>query len=185
MDTQRIKQLIERFYAGETSPEEYRELEEIFASDAELPQWLETERKVFNALKMSEPAIPVGLEERLEEAIDRAASRRKGIRPVHWLAVGSAAAAVVLCVSFALRMSDMNRVESDYIAQAVVDTVSPETTAPVARKGGARVISDPAEALRFADSALRDALAGIDQQKEVEKTLSEIKIDQKLNTLLK
>lgn len=102
---QEIRDKLDRWYAGVTSPDEERRLKELLATTAPLPADLETERRLFS--DMSEAAVdtvdmPAEYAARIESALEaeiarEATVRRNGTWP--WrrrlLTVGGAAACLL------------------------------------------------------------------------------------------
>lgn len=73
MDIERIKTLLQRFYDGESTSEEERELMETFSTATELPEEFETDRRLFASMSSTKDLddnIPEGLEARLLSKVD-------------------------------------------------------------------------------------------------------------------
>lgn len=73
MKTEELKTLLERYYRGETTLPEERELKNLFLQN-DVPEELEDDRETFlflSSLPQQEAALPAGLEERLSKSIDR------------------------------------------------------------------------------------------------------------------
>lgn len=105
-----IRQLLDKYYRGETSDSEEDILRHYFANE-DVDSQLEPDKEMFLQLlsAASNLPIPEGLESRLSTAIDtRAASEkqtianRKKIRPLSWRSIASIAAslAVILSLGF-------------------------------------------------------------------------------------
>ena len=104
MNTERINELLERYYEALTTEAEEEELRRFFAK-GEVPAHLMGERELFLQLQAAsnETVVPEGLEDRLSDAIDGWAaqeetekSRRHGrIYRLRWI-VGIAASIVVI-----------------------------------------------------------------------------------------
>lgn len=100
-DLKTIKLLLEKFYAGETNEGEEAIIADYFATHSDTGEF-DADREIFENLYGAVPEnVPEGLEQRLEDTIDRMAAdeetSRKGM--TLWLKryVMSAAAAVMLC----------------------------------------------------------------------------------------
>ncbi|MDR1601383.1 MAG: hypothetical protein LBS42_03040 [Tannerella sp.] len=112
-----IKQLLEKFYAGDTAPEEERHLKDYFLNSECVDEHLEKDRTLFRALygkphKMSQ-GVSVRLEATLQRLGDnerRTASRTRTLRYL----TGSVAAVALLCAGlfFATR-TDTRRTMAD------------------------------------------------------------------------
>ena len=74
METSRIRKLLAKYYDGQTSEEEERELARLFAS-GDVPDDMAEERLFFVHLHGSNDTsgVPYGFEERLEDMVDRLA----------------------------------------------------------------------------------------------------------------
>lgn len=91
-----IRELLDRFYRGETTPEEERNLETLLQTEEELPADLIAERHLFASLN---PDIPEEISSRIDEALEAemAGARRVfGSRRDRWLFAGVAAVCLVL-----------------------------------------------------------------------------------------
>ena len=107
MNTERINELLERYYEALTTEAEEEELRRFFAK-GEVPAHLMGERELFLQLQAAsaEAVVPEGLEGRLSDAIDGWAaqeeaekSRRHGrIYRLRW--IGGIAASIVLILAF-------------------------------------------------------------------------------------
>ena len=102
-----MERLLARYYDGQTSEAEERELKRFFTK-ADVPGHLQREKKLFLALQ-AEDNVPDGLEERLSHRIDEwatherrtlAVKRGTRIRRLQW--IGSIAASVLLLFSVGL-----------------------------------------------------------------------------------
>ncbi|MDR1407470.1 MAG: hypothetical protein LBJ23_05420 [Tannerella sp.] len=132
-----IQQLLEKYYAGETAPEEERRLEDYFLSDGSTDERREKDRKLFRALHEASREVPKGVSARLEATLRRLEESGQPFRThTLWRWAGSAAAVAILCagIFFATR-SDMRQ-------PAVADTYdNPEEAALMAEKT-LRYVSD-------------------------------------------
>ena len=101
-DIEKMRRLLDKFYAGETTEGEEALLADFFASHRDLGD-MEPDRIIFGQLYGAMPEnVPEGLDERLEKHIDRLAAeegRRQQKGPALWIRryVMSAAAAVMVC----------------------------------------------------------------------------------------
>lgn len=71
MKTEKAKELLERYYRGETTLPEERALKSLFQQD-DIPEELKADRETFlflSSLSQQEAALPAGLEERLSDSI--------------------------------------------------------------------------------------------------------------------
>jgi len=87
MDIERINTLLQRFYDGDSTPDEEQELETFFASATDLPKELEADRMLFASMsktKDMDEDIPEGLEARLLSKVDEweAASDNSFEKPI-------------------------------------------------------------------------------------------------------
>jgi hypothetical protein len=101
-EDRKIKELLDKFYDGNTTPEEEHIILECLKNE-DIGESRVGERRLFEALyDPSEIPLPEGLSERLERRIDehisKSAPSRTNIRKLY-LSIGSVAAAVLLCVS--------------------------------------------------------------------------------------
>lgn len=98
IETEYIKSLLEKYYAGESSLDEERILREYFA-ESEVDPELETDSRVFAA--MAEPAeTPESLRAAIEKSIDEHAVKevKRRLRP-RYSRIAAAAAVVVLAIT--------------------------------------------------------------------------------------
>ena len=72
MDYEYIRELLDKFYRGETNREEERELTDFFSSVADLPAELEADRKVFAVMSEAQAfaEAPADLDAKIMAAID-------------------------------------------------------------------------------------------------------------------
>ena len=102
-----IKELLRKYYAGETSPEEETRLSDLLEAAAKLPEELEADKAMFCALKngVEEAEAPEWLEARISEAIDKRQTlstpsfRGRSVRWVRIVTAISAAAAILLLIA--------------------------------------------------------------------------------------
>lgn len=193
-----IKDLLDRYYSGDISPDEYGILLSALKDCGELTPELEMERRMLLAVQSCEPVMPEGFEKRLEMAIDRR-SRRFGKIMKAFVAV-AAAASVLLCVYVAsLRhVSELplgsNLVAEVTIGQGPLEEIRPEkladtaekinTAKPISTAEPPQVVNEMSDeelerAAQIVDDALLAVLSSISKsQEEVVKSVESIKIDQ-------
>lgn len=94
MDTVKMKQLLEKFYDGQTTDQEEQLLKEFFQG-ADIPDSLLPEKELFLQFTAHEVAVPTDLEERLSQKIDEW-SRPRTIR-FRW--IGSIAASIIVLLT--------------------------------------------------------------------------------------
>lgn len=100
MKTEDIKELLERFYEGNTTEEEERVLKEYFSGN-DIAEELKAEQVFFRALNTDDATVPDQLEERLERQINQwnrieKTARRSATRiSLRWI-VGVAASLLIL-----------------------------------------------------------------------------------------
>ena len=105
MNTERINELLERYYEALTTEAEEEELRRFFA-EGEVPAHLMGEKELFLQLQAAasgEVAVPEGLEERLETAIDGWAAQEEDGRSRHIYQLrlmGRVAAAILALLAF-------------------------------------------------------------------------------------
>lgn len=165
MEVEKIKRLLDLYYSGDITPEEYVTLRAaMIEDDPEQHPEVDQERAIFQAIESLEPVMPDGLESRLIEAIDR-----RGAMRGHWIkvfvtGVAAAVAVLILSITFVLRFESGRSDMSDFIAERMVE--DPDTVAGVFSD-----IEDPSEAtltdeelarrFHIVDHALKDVLSGI------------------------
>lgn len=104
-----IRILLERWYAGDTSPDDESQLMAFFRDAGELPPDLETDRQLFSALDsaaMENVELPADVSERIDAAVVRemnAGSRKSLRRPKTWLYISVSIAAMFLVLFVAYR----------------------------------------------------------------------------------
>lgn len=96
MNTHEIKELLNRFYEGQTTEEEERTLHRYFESDEVAPELAE-EKAFFSQLPTAE-----GLEQRISRHIDQLAAQEKNTRRAHVRWIAGIAASMLLLVSAGL-----------------------------------------------------------------------------------
>ncbi len=133
-DEEKIKQLLEAFYNGDTSSEEEALLLKFFNSEDIDEEWY-TDRDLFNVLHdPSNIQLPEGISERLENAIDKhiaetnpqkSSSKTRTL----FIRITSAAAVILLCIG--LFFTTDKHTKSNMIADTYTD---PEEAAMVAEQ---------------------------------------------------
>ncbi len=117
MNTEQLRKHLDAFYAGESTPEQERELREYFAGAYDIADEFRADAAMFRA--MTDAAAPVP--EDMEQRILAATTRR---RPVHsrsiFLAVAAAAAVALLLVIQAPSPSPYREVTDPAEAEAIV-----------------------------------------------------------------
>ena len=119
MDTDNIRQLLDRYYDGQTNEREEQVLKDYFLQDDVPPQWA-TDQRLFRQLYGANmPAID-GLEQRLSRQIDgwnrveKTTSRRSRIVGLRWMA--SIAASLLLLFAIGL-LVDRQQKQAQYAVQ--------------------------------------------------------------------
>jgi hypothetical protein len=127
-----IQRLLEKFYAGDSTPEEEHRLKDYFLhGDGADAQWAAADRKLFRALCGEAQAMPEGVSTRLEATLRRLAEaerRRPSRTYVLWRRAGGIAAAVLLCAGLFF----MTRPDGRHVTADTYD--SPEEAALMAEK---------------------------------------------------
>lgn len=133
-----IENLLQKFYAGEATPEQIRRIAAIFRETdmSELDASMRADKLLFEQMERlrHEPVVPQGLETRLSAAIDaderRSKFRASGSRLRIWVAAAIAAVVVTVGVAISLR-EDRLEVNPGMTANAVqaesAQTVMPQT----------------------------------------------------------
>lgn len=194
MESDRIKILLDKYYSGEISPNEYEILLSALKEYGGMTPELEAERKMFLAIESCEPIIPDGLEKRLEKAIDR---RQNNIsRIVKIFISGSSAAIVFLCITIGIiHYGNKELSESEFITKvSVANTEKTVESAKMAETTGlnpteeeetiVHEISDVdlEKATQIVDAALLNVLSAIHiSQNNVAECIESVKITQETN----
>lgn len=119
-----INQLVEKFYAAETSPEEELQLKKYF-QDEEVPAEWQKDKTVFCGLFGSADEVPEGLAERLSKDIDgwnmieKSAVRKE--RRSLLRSFSGIAATLLLFVSLGLYLTNRETTKQSY-AETITDT---------------------------------------------------------------
>ncbi len=106
-EVDRIKEIIDRFYRGEATPEEIELAVDYFKTTSELDESLSVDRDIFIAMSElpSETQIPVELEEKILDATIYSHGKP---RILPWIVSAISAAAVVALIYIANPISDGN-----------------------------------------------------------------------------
>lgn len=119
MDTDNIRQLLDRYYDGQTSEREEQVLKDYFLQDDVPPQWA-TDQRLFRQLYGADmPAID-GLEQQLSRQIDswnrveKTANRRTRTIGLRWMA--GIAASLLLLFAIGL-LVDRQQKQAQYAVQ--------------------------------------------------------------------
>ncbi|HJX70730.1 MAG TPA: hypothetical protein VJ346_02225 [Bacteroidales bacterium] len=105
MDLKKAEILIEKYYNGETSPEEELQLREFFRTAETIPEHLMPEKELFTLYSeaANEELPATGFMENLEKVIDDQALIRNGVsKSVNYWISGIAAGIALLFVSYLL-----------------------------------------------------------------------------------
>lgn len=120
--TENIRHLLDRYYCGNASPEEIRQIKSYFASAADTPAELEADRRIFSALSgIDDVEVPEHLESDIRAAI-AAQSGRKRPGVTAWRAVVGIAAAFVLIAVLAVRFMAPAADDAPLLLAQVVET---------------------------------------------------------------
>ena len=194
MESDRIKILLDKYYSGEISPNEYKILLSALKKYGGMTPELEADCKMFLAIESCEPIMPDGLEKRLEKAIDR--KQNNISRIVKIFISGSAAAIVFLCITIGLiHYGNKELSESEFIAKVSVanteKTVESEEMADTIEHNPTEneeyivpEISDGdlEKATQIVDTALLNVLSAIHiSQNNVAECIESVKIKQETN----
>ncbi len=101
MTTEEIILLLDRYYNAETTPREERLLRDFFQGD-DVPEALRHEKALFGQLYAPAPAVPEGMETRLNRAIEawnmveKSGKRKARNDSMRWM-IGMAASLLLLC----------------------------------------------------------------------------------------
>ena len=119
MDTDKIRQLLDRYYDGQTSEREEQELKDYFLQDDVPPQWARDQRLFRQLYGANMPAVD-GLEQRLSRQIDswnrveKTANRRTRTVGLRWIA--GIAASLLLLFAIGL-LVDRQQNQAQYAVQ--------------------------------------------------------------------
>ncbi len=119
MDTDNIRQLLDRYYDGQTSEREEQELKDYFLQDDVPPQWA-TDQRLFRQLYGADMPVIDGLEQRLSRQIDswnrveKTANRHARTIGLRWMA--GIAASLLLLFAIGL-LVDRQQKQAQYAVQ--------------------------------------------------------------------
>lgn len=163
-----IRELLDRYYDGNTTETEEMTLREYFTQDVDIPADLEADRLMFSNITASpEQEIPEGLNERLQAKIDEwntaekaAKETRKRIRIPRLSVIAGIAASLLVLISIGI-----------YLQRPI----TPKATEPT-----------PEEAYAQTEKALRIFANAIDKSMEQIETVEETsaKINRQINRQL-
>lgn len=119
MDTDNIRQLLDRYYDGQTNEREEQVLKDYFLQDDVPPQWV-TDQRLFRQLYGANMPTIDGLEQRLSRQIDgwnrveKTANRRSRTVGLRWMA--GIAASLLLLFTIGL-LVDRQQKQAQYAVQ--------------------------------------------------------------------
>ena len=93
-----IRNLLERFYEGETSASDMSRLKELFDTWTDMPEWSARERRAYEAISSGCPDMPADVASRMIDVIDGADRRWRRRCVLHIAAVTCAAAACIAAI---------------------------------------------------------------------------------------
>lgn len=175
MDIQKVEQLIEKYYKGETSVNEENQLVEYFNTTSDIPEHLLNEKEVFSMYAMAaDEEVPIeGFMDNLEKVIDdRVKVRRIGVRnKVYWITSVAASIAILVSSYFMFintRSSSMYEITDPQLAyeetQKALLYVSQKLNKGTAPLSNLTLINKPAESLQN----LEKLDEGLDQLQKLE-----------------
>ncbi len=119
MDLEILKILIDRYYSGDISPDEFEVLLSAFKENICLPPELENERRMFLAIESCAPVAPDELGKKLAEAIDR--RQKPVVKIIKNFIVGSSAAAILIgMLLVGIRYSHPEHPQKNYMAETLI-----------------------------------------------------------------
>lgn len=119
MAPDKIKLLLESYYSGDISPEDYETLLSEMKEAKGLPPELEIECRILLSVDSYEPPLPEGLEKMLSKAID--SRYRKAHNRLRILFSAAAAAVVLICMTIGmLDFGNKGLPDSEYIAENTI-----------------------------------------------------------------
>ena len=119
MDTDKIRQLLDRYYDGQTNEREEQVLKDYFLQDDVPPQWA-TDQRLFRQLYGADMPAVDGLEQRLSRQVDswnrveKTANRRTRTISLRWIA--GIAASLLLLFAIGL-LVDRQQKQAQYAVQ--------------------------------------------------------------------
>lgn len=202
-----IKILLERYYSGDMSPDDYETLLSAMKEAKDLPPELENECRILLSVDSYEPPMPEGFERMLSDAIDN--RYRKSNNTLRFVFSAAAGAAVLIGVAIGMfnwgnnGLSDQGHIAGSGLAQKAVpqpelkpmetvmgnesetvETISAEKTVPSEIKGEPAFaeINDEelVKAERIVDESLLNVLSMIHMaQNEVTQSFENIQTNQR------
>lgn len=172
MTLDKIKLLLESYYSGDISPEDYEMLLSSMKEIDNLPPELENERRMLLAVDSYEPVMPDDLEKRLSESIDKRYRKTNNILRV-LLPRAAAAATVFICVTLAiLNLGDKDMPNSEDIANSTMGYKEETRTtfSTVGTNEGSGIKSESAESTVASEVKEESVNPEIDD-KELEKAM--------------
>lgn len=125
MTPDKIKLLLESYYSGDISPDDYEILLSTMREAKNLPPELENERRMLLTVDSYEPVMPDGLEKLLDEAIDKRYGKLHSTLIL--LFSGAAASVLIICITIGMLklISNKELPEAEYIAESAVGNKEP------------------------------------------------------------
>lgn len=195
MTPYRIKFLIDKYYSGEISPDDYEALLSALKEVGELTPELDAEREILLAIESCEPIIPDDFEKKLTDAIEKKHRRSSNIIKI--ILSGAAAAVMLIFLTIGIPNSSNNAkhsIESSIAHREVRNAAISETarikesvettktdTSEIEDKSVVTEISeeDLNNAAQIVDEALLDILSNIHMaQNEAIESIESIQISQ-------
>lgn len=171
MKTDDIKQLLQRFYNGQTTLEEEQQLM-LFFQDEQVPDELQADRALFQqylSLKSEKAPLPAALEQRLECRIDAWESNRRTVSSGQhrkWYWISGWAAALILAIGIGFHQT---RPHTDVEMRDTCET--PEQAYAETR----RALKQLAEVMEKSEGQLQKANKANRQIKEVLHSINNLK----------
>lgn len=132
MNTQisEIRALLERYYAGETSPAENKRLYALIDSATDLPDDIAADCMMLKAMRESCPEVPDTLLQRITDAVEEAAKpkRRQYFTPRIFTRIAAGAAACIAALAIIMQFLPSGPINSQHPAElAQADTHAADT----------------------------------------------------------
>ena len=165
-----IRKRLERFYAGETSLEEEKALENYF-SRATVPEELIPDKELFHSLSKGKAAVPVpgDLNSKILDTIDRVARKETRTRRISLYSLSGLAAGllVIIAVYVYIRVDRPSLLAS----QQMTDTYNDPMDA----------YQEAKKALAFVSNKFNEGTSELGYVKEISKTAEPLKSLSKIN----
>lgn len=182
-----IREILARWYQGDTSPAEQQRLQEFFAADRDLPGDLAMEREVFRAMSAvdeNDVDIPENLSARIDTALRTEIARERNAAGIakRWrrriiAACGAAACLVAGMTIYSLVSTDHNQMAPDtrmtVTAPAAIPSATPDTAVSVKTEPVSVPSARVASAHAIARKAPRKAKRNIEPVQYLNKTVAE------------